>query len=138
MCFYTGINTRNKPKPKKATEDIICYKVVRRDGAPFYMTMKDTTGKRLFYKKGWHYYDTAKEKFKIYRYNQYYPWEIGKGFHSFLKVSDAYADYRYDFSDGGVIMLQCRIPKNALYYVHNKYYVSSEIIVDKVLKKYQK
>ena len=138
MCLYTDINTRNKPKPKRATEDIICYKVVRRNGAPFYYTMEDVTGKQLFYKKGWHYYDTAKEKFTISRFNQYYSWQIEKGFHSFLDVSIAHADYIYDFSNGTVIMLQCRIPKNALYYVNHKHYVSSEIIVDKVLKKYQK
>ena len=93
--------------------------------------MVDKKGNILTYVPGYHYYETNKTKFTYWRGGPRCSkqWFIEKGFHSVKNYKELF----YINFDSYII--KCRIPKGALYYKNKMEYVSSEIIIDKILNK---
>jgi hypothetical protein len=122
MCFE--IYGKAKPKPEKATEDIIVYKAIQANGKGVYNQMI-IDNKATRWRKGNEYYETT--PFKTMTKSKWSDrWDInGHAFHSGVTKYDA--DFHVN-RDRGDIVVKMIIPKGALYYKSNTEYVSNRII----------
>ena len=126
MCFYIPNRIR---EAKKATKDIICYKILKKNNKPLFNNLR-IDGKIEKYENGYIYKETNFNKFVKLKSN------IGKtrgkdGFHSYTKYSIYVQEIiktqnRYNRSKNIVKMI---IPKGAWYFENKEccHYYSSKI-----------
>jgi hypothetical protein len=108
---------------KTADEDIVCYKVLQKN------------------MRSYHYSDFIWEIGKIYNTKMgtiNISGVVEEGFHSYSSLDDAKREYFVDISP--CIIVECRIPKDANYYIGTQPlqclgYVSNQLMVKRVISK---
>lgn len=116
MCF----TAYRKPELKQATQDILVYKVISKDGWGWAHNLL-IDGKECKWEQGWQYTETHFVKDALYYVGR---WVIDKNaFHS--KKTHEGADFLCAPYE---MIVEMYIPKGAYYYENETEYVSSDLV----------
>lgn len=135
MCLY--IFNKEKPKLKKARQNIPVWKVIRNDGLGIYYDMKDEDGNIITWQEGYHYTelpDIYHDIIKIRGGRDIECWNITKGLHSFGTYEAAknwqilHAMIEKSIVESFIV--QMYIPKGSLFYEKQEKhrYVSDQLV----------
>jgi hypothetical protein len=138
MCFYVR-NTKKEATLYEALEDIVCYKILRKDLSSPYLYYEYTLNKevKVKLKIPRHINEDGDLQFKLY--NKYPDnctiTRINKGLHSYSSLKRA-RENANGFMFSKYYVFKCIIPKGALFYRDdiNKEYVSDKLIIIKQIK----
>lgn len=132
MCLTLPYKETVESMQKIARRNIKCYKVVRKS----YPRRVESLYNQFIYNIGEHYkMADFGWKYKQYTFNIM---EVHDGFHSYKekKLGQKWFDIsKQNLVPNNIQLVKCIIPKGAKYIEVDGYYVSTEIIVKKIIKK---
>ena len=136
MCLILPYKETVESMQKIAKRNIKCYKVVRNGYFPGCPKRVESLYNRFIYNIGKHYkMDGFGWKYKQYSFSIM---EVHDGFHSYKekKLGKKWFDTsKQNLVPNNIQLVKCIIPKGATYIEVDGYYVSTEIIVKKIIKK---